>query len=279
VLTPLGDLLDGARGAGQAAGGFSCYDLATGAGVLAAAEARESAVVLILSEGAFVQPTGRALVAGLRTLAERASVPVALQLDHVSDLDTIAAAFDAGVNAVMADGSRLPYDGNVALVRAAVELAVAHGGQVEAELGHIAGDEETARATAAGGMTDPAQVAGFLAETGAHCLAVAIGNVHGAYRSPPRLDWARLAAIRDLAERPLSLHGASGLPVADLRRAVGDGVAKVNVNTELREQWLAVAEAEVGRQREGARLLAFQGQIAAAMREVAEGKLAVLAGL
>ncbi|HKG38123.1 MAG TPA: class II fructose-bisphosphate aldolase [Conexibacter sp.] len=278
MLTSLADVLNAARGAGCAAGGFSCYDLATGAGVVAAAEAREAPIVLILSEGAFAQATGPALVAGLRALAERATVPVALQLDHVSDLDTIAAALDAGVNAVMADGSRLPYADNVAFVQAAVALAVARGAQVEAELGHIAGDEETASATAAGGMTDPAQVPGFLAETGAHCLAVAIGNVHGAYREPPRLDWDRLAAIRDVAERPLSLHGASGLPAADLRRAVEGGVAKVNVNTELRERWLALAEESVPEHRDGARLLAFQTRLADAMRDVAERKLALLDG-
>src|SRR5207244_4853159 len=120
-------------------------------------------------------------------------------------LDPIRSAFELGAGAAMADGSHLELDANVELVRAA-----ASAGEVEAELGGIAGDEDVARAVAAGALTDPDQAAAFAERSGAACLAVSIGNVHGTYSEPPALDWERLAAIRPRVELPLSLHGASG---------------------------------------------------------------------
>jgi tagatose 1,6-diphosphate aldolase GatY/KbaY len=105
-------------------------------------------------------------------------------------------ALEAGAGAVMADGSALPDADNAALVRSAVELAAAYGAGVEAELGRIEGDEDVTTAVAAGALTDPEQATPFVAVTGAACLAVSIGNVHGAYRAPPDLDWERLATLR-----------------------------------------------------------------------------------
>ena len=90
-----------------------------------------------------------------------------------------------------------------------------------------------------------------MARTGAACLAVSIGNVHGIYRDPPRLDWERLEAIRSAVAAPLSLHGASGIADADVRRAIAAGVAKINVNTELREAYLAATAATIGSVLEG----------------------------
>ena len=136
----------------------------------------------------------------------------------------------------MADGSARPYADNVEFVRRAAELAARSGAGVECELGGITGDEDVAEAVAAGALTDPAEAVEFMAATGADCLAVSIGNVHGVYRDPPDLDWARLAAIRSGVTQPLSLHGASGIPPAMLQRAIDAGIAKVNVNTELRQR-------------------------------------------
>ena len=97
-----------------------------------------------------------------------------------------------------------------------------------------------------------------MAETGADCLAVSIGNVHGVYREPPDLDWARLEAIRTSTRQPLSLHGASGIPEDELRRAIRSGIAKVNFNTELRQAYLAsTRETLVRRCSTGARVAAL----------------------
>ena len=179
-----------------------------------------------------------------------------MQLDHVDDAEASADALAAGAGALMADGSRLPLSGTVDLVRSLAELARHVGAGIEVELGHIEGDEDVAAAVAAGALTDPDEATTLVAATRADCLAVSIGNVHGTYARPPSLDWPRLEAIATaLPELPLSLHGASGLPDQDVRRAIASGVCKVNVNTELRARYLAELEAALPAAREGLRVL------------------------
>lgn len=255
MRAPFSELLREAADRSSAVGAFTCYNLETAAGVLQAAAGRGRGVVLLISRASFIRPEGELFVAALRAVAAAAPVPVAIQLDHVDELELIERACALGVDAVMADGSALQYDRNVAFVRDAAELARAAGAEVEAELGGIAGDEDVAAAVAAGSLTDPAEARTFVEATGAACLAVSIGNVHGAYRDPPRLDWARLEAIRARVDCPLSLHGASGIPDADLGRAIGLGISKVNVNTELRSSYLEVTAERIGEALDGARLL------------------------
>jgi fructose/tagatose bisphosphate aldolase len=178
----------------------------------------------------------------------------------------------------MADGSRLAYDDNVALVAAARDLARAASGAVEAELGHVAGGEDVARATQAGQLTEPAEAERFLNATGADCLAVSIGNVHGAYATEPRLDWARLDAVRGVVDVPLSLHGASGLPAGDVVRAVKAGIRKANVNTELRAAYLAATRDGLDAAHDGLRVLALHDAQVKAVRCVAESKIDLLEG-
>ena len=208
--------------------------------VLQAAEQRSAPTMLLVSSQTYRSALGPPLVRALRALGEAAATPVAVQLDHVADLDVIAAALDDGVQAVMADGSKLPYAENLALVVAARRLAERHGAHVEAELGHVAGDEERAVGAASSGYTDPAEAATFAAASGAACLAVSIGNVHGRYASPPQLDVARLREIEARTDVPLSLHGASGLPEEQLAATLGGAIAKINVNTELRQRYVDV---------------------------------------
>ena len=139
----------------------------------------------------------------------------------------------------MADGSRLPFDENLALVAEAPHARRrASAPRVEAELGHVAGGEDVAVATEAGGLTDPDEARASSRRAGADLLAVSIGNVHGKYAGEPRLDWERLAAVEAAVDMPLSLHGASGLADADVRRAVAGGIRKANANTELRAAYL-----------------------------------------
>jgi ketose-bisphosphate aldolase len=256
VIVPFRELLAECRSRGAAAGAFTCYNLETATGVVAAASARASGVVLLITEQSFRAQGGDLLLAALRAVAERSPVPACVQLDHVGDLELIEAAFELGAGAVMADGSRLPLEENVELVRRAVEAGRRLGGQVEAELGHISGDEDVAGTVEVGALTDPDEAAAFVERTETACLAVSIGNVHGTYRTPPALDWARLEAIRGRGvSAPLSLHGASGLPQADLRRAVSLGIAKVNVNTALRERYLSALAEHLPSAQEGARVL------------------------
>lgn len=237
MIARFDELLAQARDERRAVGAFTCYTLEGAAGVLRAAEEAGQGVVLLLSAQAFAAAHGSRLLAMLLALARQASVPAAVQLDHTRELALIRRAFAGGAQAAMADGSHLPVEENVAFVRAAVAIAREHGGQVEAELAGIGGDEEHARAASADAdaLTDPEQAGAFVADSGAACLAVAIGNVHGRYAAPPRLDLARLERIAALVDAPLALHGASGLPDADVRATIARGIAKVNVNTELRE--------------------------------------------
>jgi tagatose 1,6-diphosphate aldolase GatY/KbaY len=135
---------------------------------------------------------------------------------------------------VMADGSKLSFAENLAFTRAVASSMRPRGVGVEAELGRVEGHEDEAGETLSGAMIDPGEADEFVRESSVDCLAVAVGNVHGHYSGTPELDWARLEEVRERIPTPLSLHGGSGLPEADLERAVSLGVAKFNINTELR---------------------------------------------
>jgi ketose-bisphosphate aldolase len=272
VLTPFSDLL-AARREGVAVGAFTCYDLETATAALRAAAAARAGVILLIGGRSFTAAGGDLLLASLLAAARRAAAAACVQLDHCDDLAVIEAALEAGAGAVMADGSALAYEQNAQFVTRAVELARGQGASVEAELGGITGDEDVAEAVAAGALTDPAEALDFMRRTGADCLAVSIGNVHGIYREPPSLDWPRLEAIRAQVGAPLSLHGASGIPDDRVRRAIAAGIAKINVNTELRQAYLAATEATIGSVLDGSRLVALHAAQVSAVEDVVAAKL------
>jgi ketose-bisphosphate aldolase len=278
MLARFSDTLASAAERGTAVGAFTAYNLEQALGVVRAAEEREASVVLLVSAQSFAARSGPLLLPALVAVAREASVPACVQLDHVHDQGLIRRAFELGAGAVLADGSRLPFDENTELVLEAVAAGRASAGEVECELGGITGDEDVASAVAAGALTDPDVAAAFVEHTGAACLAVSIGNVHGTYRDPPALDWDRLEAIRRRVTVPLSLHGASGLSDADLRRAISLGITKVNVNTELRERYLEATAAGLEDVREGARLLELNAAQIDAVAGVVRSKLDAFSG-
>jgi len=176
--------------------------------------------------------------ANVRALAEKASVPVALHLDHGDSKDRVMSALCAGYSSVMIDYSAKPLDENIQLTGEIVELASAVGIPVEAELGKVGGKEDD---TVADGCayTDPMDAVRFVKETGIDSLAVAIGTAHGVYSTTPVLDVDRLAQIEQAiaevdAGFPLVLHGASGLTGESVRACIQRGICKVNFATELR---------------------------------------------
>lgn len=174
------------------------------------------------------------------TAAEESETEVGVHLDHCRDLEELRWCVEAGYSSVMYDGSGDPYEANVARTAEAVRIAHDHGVWVEGELGALAGDEDVTTGAGSGApdtMTDPEQAADFVARTGVDALAVAVGNVHG-FAPDAHLHLERLAALRDAVPVPLVLHGASGLPDTEVREAIGRGVAKVNVNAELRRAYL-----------------------------------------
>lgn len=274
------ELLADAARRGTAVAGFSTYNLETTQAICAAAEALQLPVILQAGASAFGY-AGRDDLAGLALqLARRASVPIGVHLDHSRKLDEIRACIAAGYTSVMVDGSHLDFDANVALTRQVVEEGHAAGVWVEGELGALAGDEDVSRDPDPHvDMTDPDQARAFAEATGVDALAVAVGNVHGFTSRPVVLDLDRLAGIADLCPVPLVLHGASGLPDDVVVDALRRGVAKVNVNAELRQAFFAAVEASLPGSRGGLDLGGLLGPARAAVQQIAEQKIALFAGV
>ncbi len=200
-----------------------------------AGEAERAPLILGVYAHFVAEPRAAALAAYARTRAEGSSVPVSLMLDHGTDIEQCERAIELGFSDVMYDGSTLPPEENAANTRALVEKARPLGVGVEGELGHVGlGSQYESFGAKGQGFTSPESVTGWLAESGADLLAVAVGTAHGDYAAEPRIDVARL---REIAARvpstPLVLHGGSGLGTEQFRAAVREGVAKVNVATEL----------------------------------------------
>jgi tagatose 1,6-diphosphate aldolase GatY/KbaY len=244
--TRLDHLVTSALQQGSAVPAFTCYDFTTALAVVGAAEESGRGVILLVAPKTAATANGLRLIAALRGLADAAAVPVAVQLDHASDLKVMADAVAAGADSVLADGSSLPYEDNIALVREARGL-LGDDVVLEAELGGLAGDEDRAfgadqSGVDVAGLTDSAQVEDFISRTGAELLAVAVGNVHGKYKGEPRLRWDVLQDIAARIHIPLVLHGASGIPAEELVKAAAMNVGKVNFNTELRTGVLATLQ-------------------------------------
>ena len=271
--TRFGEVLALASGAGRAVGAFTCYDLLGFEAVVRAAESFQAPMIVLVSPASFSAEGGERLVRAFGAAAKDSSVEVLIQIDHVRDGRVIERAAECGVNAAMADGSKLPFEENLAFTRAVVDSMRPRGVGVEAELGRIEGNEDEAGETLSGATTDPGEAQEFLEESGVECLAVAVGNVHGHYSGTPKLDWQRLEEIRDRIPVPLSLHGASGLPEGDLRRAVSLGVAKFNVNTELRAAYFGLLEDELGNEAATLNLKSLGDGVVGAVQEVVEAKL------
>ncbi|MFF2030984.1 class II fructose-bisphosphate aldolase [Arthrobacter sp. NPDC058192] len=291
MRTRLDTLVTSALQQGAAVPAFTCYDFTTALAVVAAAEAAGRGAILLVAPKTAATPNGLRLIAALRGLADAAAVPVAVQLDHAADLRVIGEAVSAGADSVLVDGSALPYEDNIALVRDARAALAAQGSAdvvIEAELGGLAGDEDRAFGTdAAGdvagntnepaGLTDSAQVEDFVARTGAQLLAVAVGNVHGKYKGEPRLRWDVLQDIAVRTRIPLVLHGASGIPAEELVKAASMNVGKVNFNTELRTGVLTVLEEQTAAHRaDGENLQALLGLWDTSARTFAASALATL---
>ncbi|MFD9118474.1 ketose-bisphosphate aldolase [Streptomyces bottropensis] len=236
-LTTTGALITGAAATHVAVASFNVITLEHVEAVVAGAETAAAPVVLQVSENAVrfhdgdLLPLARAASA----VAERAAVPVALHLDHVRSEDLLRRAADAGFSSVMYDASRLPYLDNLAATHAAVQWAHGQGLWIEAELGQVGGKNGAAPldAHAPGARTDPDEARAFVADSGVDALAVAIGSSHAMTTRTAALDHVLLRRLAGALDVPLVLHGSSGVPDDELRRAVAGGIAKVNIGTAL----------------------------------------------
>ena len=232
MLVNMKDMLCEARKAKRAVGAFNVANYETALAVFRAAEAEREPVIVQLYMRLFDTGKARDLAPTLRGLAERATVPVALHLDHGSTEKQAADALAWGYTSVMFDGSRLPFDENAARTKTVADAAHAAGATCEGEIGHVAMGDETA-------LTEPDEAAAFAKASGVDALAVSIGTAHGYYKAEPKLDIPRCAAIAEaLPGVPLVLHGGSGTPLADVRRAIESGIAKVNIATEFLDTYI-----------------------------------------
>lgn len=157
-----------------------------------------------------------------------------IHLDHGDSAELAEQCLEAGFDSVMIDASEKPFEENVRIVRQVVEKARRYGANVEAELGYVAKLGQTQ----GGGFTTPEDAARFIAETGVDALAVAIGSAHGFYKQPPRLDIARLREIHAATDAVLVLHGSSGIPHPMVQEAIANGIAKVNLATEIKDTFM-----------------------------------------
>jgi len=226
------DLLQKAATAGQALFAFNIITLEYAEAVVDGAQATDSPVVLQISENAVKYHDGRVapLAAAAAQLAHSSRTPVSLHLDHVTRLDLLYQAAEAGFSSVMFDAAALPHEHNVATTLEAAKWAHAHDLHLEAELGEIGGKRG---AHAPGIRTDPAEAAAFVDATGVDSLAVAVGNSHAMTQRDAVLDYELIAALKQSVSLPLVLHGSSGVPDHALRRAVDNGITKINVGTLL----------------------------------------------
>lgn len=227
--------LQKAREKGVAIAAFNVHNLET---IQAVAEgaAEEHAPVIIQTTPGTLKHAGIPYIAAcVKEAAKLHDIPIALHVDHCPSYKTIVQCIQHGYTSVMIDGSILPYDKNVELVRKVVETAHYGGVAVEGELGRIGGTEEHVfvdeREAA---FTVPSEAKAFVEATGIDFLAIAIGTAHGVYKGEPKLDFERLSSIREVVDQPLVLHGASGVPDASIKEAVRRGICKVNIATELK---------------------------------------------
>jgi len=241
-------LLD-ARQHGYAVGAFNVENMEMMQAVVAAAVAERAPVMLQTTPSTLRYASTSLFAAMARAIADKVPIPVALHLDHGESFSLCRQAARDGYTSLMIDGSKLPLEENIALARQVTELSAAlpEHPAVEAELGKLGGKEDDVEVKEGEDLyTDPAEAARFVAETGIDALAVAIGTAHGFYKGKPKLDFARLAQLRDAVPIPLVLHGSSGIPDEDVQRAIRLGICKVNFATELRAAYTEAVRAALG---------------------------------
>ena len=242
-IAPMPELLARARQGGYAVGYFEAWDVDSLEATIAAAEAESAPAIFgfggAMASSDWLDAGGVEVLAGIGVaLAERATVPAALLLNEAHTLDQARRAVDAGFNAVMLDTSAWPWEAAVEAVAALVAYAHPRGASVEAELGRlpdaVAGGIDAAHAS----RTDPQQAAEFVERTGIDCLAVSVGNVHLLQGGIAPVDLNHLEAVAARVPLPLVMHGGTSFPPDAAPRAIAAGVAKFNVGTVLKNEFL-----------------------------------------
>lgn len=216
---------------------INCFNLETARAAITAAEQQRAPLILNVYQGHSAHFPPHLAVPLVNALAEQATVPVALSLDHGTAFSLIGQAFRAGFTGLMIDASSHPLAENILRTQQVVTIAATAGVCVEGELGHIADAPVYDQEDAAVKMTQVEDVVPFIRQTGIDLLAVSVGTAHGMYPPgvTPRIDFERLEALHRESTVPLALHGGSGTKADDIRRVSRHGVAKINVGAAVFE--------------------------------------------
>ena len=232
MLVTLNDILPAAQKEHYAIGLFNTIDSDMLEGAISAAEELRSPIIIGTAE--VLLPYGElSLIApSVIAAAKRATVPVVVHYDHGLTFDRCIEALKLGFSSIMFDGSAGDSKENLAATRERVKIAHSFGASVEGEIGHV-GEADAGDNDASDLYTTPTDAVDFVNTTGVDALAVAIGTAHGAYVTKPMLDLGRLKEIRSAIDTPLVLHGGSGLSDEDFKNTIANGIAKVNIFTDL----------------------------------------------
>lgn len=236
-LVSTGELVSAAQAEGRGIAAFNVITLEHAEAIAAGAERAGAPAILQISENAVKFHGGRLspVAAAAAAVARASDAPLALHLDHVESVDLLHQAHAEGFGSVMFDASKLSYEENVRVTAEAVAWGHERGIWIEAELGKVGGKEgePPLDAHAPGVRTDPAEAAAYVRDTGVDALAVAVGSSHAMTERTAALDHELIGRLRDAVPVPLVLHGSSGVPDDEIRRAVASGMVKINVGTAL----------------------------------------------
>lgn len=232
MLVNLNEVLKKAQKGKYAVGLFNTTDTDMLQAVIEAAEESNSPVILGTAEVLLPYGELKLIAPSVIAAAKRASVPVVVHYDHGLTFERCLEALQLGFSSVMFDGSAKAYGQNIEETKEIVKIAHAFGASVEGEIGHVGeaaqGDESLENM-----YTTVAEAKEYLENTGVDALAVAIGSAHGVYKKKPKLNIERLKEIADAVSVPLVLHGGSGLSDDDFKNTIRNGIAKVNIFTDL----------------------------------------------
>lgn len=246
MLVNMNEVLFPAKKNHYAVGLFNAVNLELARGIISAAESTQSPVIMGTAEVLLPYGPLEELSYFLIPMAKKAHVPVVIHLDHGLREETCLKALELGFSSIMYDCSTDEYEDNVKKVKEMAQIAHSFGATIEGELGHVGDNEGSAEGSSyiedpSKFYTDPRMAKDYVEKTGVDALAIAVGNAHGAYKFPPKLDFNCIREIAKMVKVPLVLHGGSGLTDHDFRQAISEGISKVNIFTDIN---IAAVEAE-----------------------------------
>tara|TARA_B100000614_G_scaffold260057_1_gene286025 strand:+ start:3936 stop:4799 length:864 start_codon:yes stop_codon:yes gene_type:complete len=234
------EIMDRAHDEKYGVGAFNTNNLEYTQAILQAAVELNSPVIIEAAKDEIDYMNGYVFVNMVKTMAEHLPIPVSIHLDHGPSYEEVVRCIRYGFTSVMYDGSALPLEENIANTQRVVAAAHACGVSVEGEIGVIGQNEDGPEGTKSAPMplADPDQCEEFVKNTGVDCFAAGIGNAHGFYKGKPKLQFDLLKDIQARTRIPLVLHGGTGIPVEDIRKAITLGVSKINFSSVMRRGFI-----------------------------------------